>query len=56
MKEIELLGLSGLPGLVPGPVSLARVQCVPLGMIDVFITFTCRVLLVIQPVPLRFKH
>lgn len=54
--EWHSLSFGGLPGLVPGPVSLARVEAMALGVVDVLITLSREVLLVFNSIPLGFQH
>lgn len=44
--------LGWLPRLVPGPVSLARIQAVPFGMVYKLITLTSEIFFVFNAIPL----
>ena len=46
----------GLPWLVPCPISLNRIKCVSLGMIDILFTFSRQIFSVFNAIPLRLQQ
>lgn len=50
------LAFGGLPWLVPGPVPLSRVESMTLRVVDVLITLSREVLLVLYSISFRFQH
>lgn len=51
-----LLGLSGLPRLVSGPVFLPRIEGVSFRMVYVLLSLSREIFLVLNTVPLWFQH
>lgn len=53
---LRRFSLVGLPGLVPSPISLPRIEHMSFGMVDVLISCSWIVLLVRYPIPFGFQH